>query len=189
MKKVSMSDSDKVQVLMTASLAGAAGWNTKHLNPGITRGQMIFLYLLDQRTQTTFAAGVSREFFKNITGHIQRYPSLHEAAQRTAGVAIMQYLKTERSKLSDEEEQALTSTLAGSLAAYAGITRSLKLADNLASGGHFIVLHYQKKGEDTGLMRPVISPAQPDSILPVEALQSYVSAAMAHDKKNNPHWF
>lgn len=189
MKKSPISDADKVQLFMTASIAGAAGWKTKSQHPSISREKMIFLYMVDPRTQTTFAAGVSRDFFKFVTGTIQRDPTLHASAQSSCGAAIINYITAAQSKRADSELKELESTLACGIAAYAGVTRSLQRADNLASGGHFIIVYYQKEGESSGLMRPVVSTTQPDTIMPVDALQHLVLAAMTHDRNNNPHWF
>jgi len=80
--------------------------------------------------------------------------------------------------------------LGAAIALYAGTTVTLRYADGLRNGGHFIVLNYRASPDGpSGLLRPFAAMSNQMSPMAVGELQRMLNDVMYIDRERHPEWF
>lgn len=178
----------KTQTILTSLKHGAAGWKIGKHNPEHLEGPTVGLYLYDRPTDWAWVGIVPLESFHQATRTAQANPNLWEALR--GGLAHVASNVANGTPVPDQCGHDWEEQLAIFLAAYAGTTQVLRLAEGLPAGGHFIVLNYRASREQhEGILRPVVLPGPVTDPLGSAEFTARLRQVMAIDRGNHPEWF
>ena len=185
-----LADSRKTSALLTSACASAGGWDSKVIDAAIAAGPCVMAYVWDQPTRWTWCCAASLETFNGEARRAARAkPDMVEDIRGGLGTMIYHAATstTDVLDLGASWENVLGQLMAG----YAGTTQAWALNDHLRAGGHFVVLHYRKPTQKTGLLRPVALPQSGSAreLLSVEDLLRLIAQVEQMDRARHPDWF
>jgi len=159
-------------------------------DPAIAAGPCVLSYVWDQPSEWIWvcSAGVV-QFDQQADKASRAKPKIVDGIRAALGELIFHAANGAAVDLGLGE--TWEGALGSMLAAYAGTTQTWAISDGFPHGGHFIVLHYRKPGQERGLLRPFSLPrsANAREVLPVEQLRSAVRQVVEMDRTRHPDWF
>ncbi len=176
------------QFLQTTVIQGqsdALGWDCNVRDVGIAAGPKTHVYVFDYLSGWIWMAAIHRAAFGEFAARGATLSPEDATVVRGAIVASALALQSGGSANIEKTERRLCY----SVNLYAGKTKTYQTADRFVSGGHFCVILYRSKTDNSITeIRPFAIPSRDNEALDSGVFQSYLSSVLKHDRKNNPQW-
>jgi len=169
---------------LTAILEGSE-WRIINQN-GVGSEPQLFIYVVDQGSQTVLACSVSLADFAEIGRKALSHPA--PEGFKDALIEILQVVYSgdvpEKTENLDWDHQ-----LAMMLSAYVGTTSFANLVHRASTNSHITVLNYRKSLDAIGVLRPYLLPFQDEYLVSAVSFVEYLGSILELDQANHPEWF
>lgn len=109
----------------------------------------------------------------------------HEQQDMVDMTLVLLMEAQKRASRGEPLEQSASQAMSMGIALYAGLTKTLRQANDLTKGGQFLTLAYGS--QENGTLRPLaVLQARP---LSVQEMLDTCQIVMAHDRQHHPEWF